>query len=208
MVRGSWPISGHPHPRSLIHGPRTRMSTDESWAWNQRSSTRSRRGFSLRAGSSTQSRRGFSRKAKTRTRTRRWFSQRAKTRNRRVLLSPHTTALHGTTLDRQPKTAMWHQRRWTWTGDFKCREVKTGFCRKRWTQTGSSGTLIGWKSGQTTFIPLWDRMEGAWLWTQYCFRQFQEIENRAYSISNIQKTEDNNLTVGNQKNKLRYYVQA
>ncbi len=56
-------------------------------------------------------------------------------------------------------------RRWTWTGDFKCREVKTGFCRKRWTQTGSSGTLIGWKSGQTTFIPLWDRMEGAWLWT-------------------------------------------
>ncbi len=21
------------------------------------------------------------------------------------------------------------QRRWTWTGDFKCREVKTGFCR-------------------------------------------------------------------------------
>ncbi len=37
-----------------------------------------------------------------------------------------------------------------WTGDFKCREVKTGFCRKRWTQTGSSGTLIGWKSGQTT----------------------------------------------------------
>ncbi len=57
------------------------------------------------------------------------------------------------------------QRRWTWTGDFKCREVKTGFCRKRLTQTGSSGTLIGWKSGQTTFIPLWDRMEGAWLWT-------------------------------------------
>jgi hypothetical protein len=56
-------------------------------------------------------------------------------------------------------------RRWTWTGDFKCREVKTGFCRKRWTKTGSSGTLIGWKSGQTTFIPLWDRMEGAWLWT-------------------------------------------
>jgi hypothetical protein len=32
-------------------------------------------------------------------------------------------------------------------------------------QTGSSGTLIGWKSGQTTFVPLWDRMEGEWLWT-------------------------------------------
>ena len=69
------------------------MSTDEPRASNQQSSTRSRRGFSLRAGSSTQSRRGFSRKAKTRTRTRRWFSQRAKTRNRRVLLSPRSTAL-------------------------------------------------------------------------------------------------------------------
>ncbi len=32
-------------------------------------------------------------------------------------------------------------------------------------QTGSSGTLIGWKSGQTTFDPLWDLMEGAWLRT-------------------------------------------
>ncbi len=56
-------------------------------------------------------------------------------------------------------------RRWTWTGDFKCREVKTGFCRNRLMQTGSSGTLIGWKSGQTTFVPLWDWMEGAWLRT-------------------------------------------
>ncbi len=26
-------------------------------------------------------------------------------------------------------------------------------------QTDSSETLIGWKSGQTTYIPLWDRME-------------------------------------------------
>ncbi len=32
-------------------------------------------------------------------------------------------------------------------------------------QTGSSGTLIGWKSGQTTFVPPWDWMEGAWLRT-------------------------------------------
>ncbi len=54
----------------------------------------------------------------------------------------------------------------TWTGYFKCREVKTGFYRNRSMQTGSSGTLIGWKSGQTTFVPPWDRMEGAWLRTQ------------------------------------------
>jgi len=59
-----------------------------------------------------------------------------------------------------------NQRRWTWTGDFKCRKVKTGFCQNRSMQTGSSGTLIGWKSGQTTFVPLWDWMEGAWLRTQ------------------------------------------
>jgi hypothetical protein len=26
--------------------------------------------------------------------------------------------------------------------------------------------FIGYKSGKTTFVPLWDRMEGAWLWTQ------------------------------------------
>ncbi len=28
-------------------------------------------------------------------------------------------------------------------------------------QTGSSGTLIGWKSGQTTNVPLWDRNGGS-----------------------------------------------
>jgi hypothetical protein len=28
----------------------------------------------------------------------------------------------------------------------------------------NSETLIGWKSGQTTFVPKCDRMEGAWLW--------------------------------------------
>jgi hypothetical protein len=33
-------------------------------------------------------------------------------------------------------------------------------------QTDSSGTLIGWISGQTSFVPLWERMEGAWLRTQ------------------------------------------
>ncbi len=59
-------------------------------------------------------------------------------------------------------------RRWTWTGDFKCREVKTGFYRNRSMQTGSSGTLIGWISGQTSFVPLWDWMEGAWLRTLFC----------------------------------------
>ncbi len=38
--------------------------------------------------------------------------------------------------------------------------------RRMQLQTGSSEILIGWKSGLTTFVRLWDRMEGAWLWTQ------------------------------------------
>jgi hypothetical protein len=33
-------------------------------------------------------------------------------------------------------------------------------------KTGSSETLVGWKSGKTTYVPLWNQMEGAWLWTQ------------------------------------------
>jgi hypothetical protein len=51
-------------------------------------------------------------------------------------------------------------------GRFQMQGGKTGFCRNRSMQTGSSGTLIGWKSGQTNYVPLWDRMEGSWLWTQ------------------------------------------
>jgi hypothetical protein len=31
-------------------------------------------------------------------------------------------------------------------------------------QAGSSETLIGRKSGKTTIVFLWVRMEGAWLW--------------------------------------------
>jgi hypothetical protein len=86
MVRGS----SHPSVDILVlvpysnHGTRTRMSTDKSRASNQRSSTRSRRGFCRRAGLSTRSRRGFCRIAKTRTRT------------RRVVLSPRSTALYST----------------------------------------------------------------------------------------------------------------
>ncbi len=74
------------------------MSTDESRASNQRSSTRPWRWFSLSAKTRTRNRQGFSRRAKTRTRTRRGFSRRAKTRtrNRRVLLSPRSTALSTT----------------------------------------------------------------------------------------------------------------
>ncbi len=76
------------------------MSTAKCRASNQQSSTRSRRGFSRRAGSITRYRRGFSRRAKTRTRNRRGFSRRAKTRtrNRQVLLSPRSTALPVTPL--------------------------------------------------------------------------------------------------------------
>ncbi len=54
-------------------------------------------------------------------------------------------------------------------------------------QTGSSETLIGWKSGQTTFVPLWDRMEGAWLRTQAKRQKnlvwFGEIERKLAKLS-------------------------
>ncbi len=65
MVRGSWPISGHPHPRSLLYGPRTRMLTDESRASDQRSSTRPWRWFSRRAGPRHRHRRAFSWRVET-----------------------------------------------------------------------------------------------------------------------------------------------
>jgi hypothetical protein len=52
-------------------------------------------------------------------------------------------------------------------------------------QTGSSGTLIGWKSGQTTFVPLWDRMEGAWLRTLSADRP---VENIWFGLSKVKTT--------------------
>ncbi len=53
-----------------------------------------------------------------------------------------------------------------WDMNGKCREVKTGFWRKRLMQTCSFETVIGWKSGKTTYVHLWDRMEGEWLRTR------------------------------------------
>jgi hypothetical protein len=44
--------------------------------------------------------------------------------------------------------------------------------KERKMQTGSSETLIGWKSGKTTYVPPWDRMEGAWLWILLMIRYF------------------------------------
>jgi hypothetical protein len=75
------------------------------------------------------------------------------------------------------------------------REVKTGFYRNKSMHTGSSGTLIGWKSGQTTFVPLWDRMEGAWLRTlqdlqsKACAKMFESLheylETTFYELSSL-----------------------
>jgi hypothetical protein len=49
-------------------------------------------------------------------------------------------------------------------------------------QTGSSETLIGWKFGETTYVPLWDRMEGAWLWTQS-----DSDENKRKKVHSVEK---------------------
>jgi hypothetical protein len=61
---------------------------------------------------------------------------------------------------------------------------------------GSSETFIGWYSGKTTFVPLWERIEGAWLWTlgslmeghNWFLNQFVEIPRRStvsLSASNL-----------------------
>jgi hypothetical protein len=61
--------------------------------------------------------------------------------------------------------------------------------RNRSMQTGSSGTLIGWKSGQTTYVPLWDRMKGAWQWTpfmSYCLRtKLSDSKNPLLTKNNL-----------------------
>jgi hypothetical protein len=44
-------------------------------------------------------------------------------------------------------------------------------------RTGLSKTLIGWKSGKTTYVPLWDRKERAWLWTQYMFMYREMVKS-------------------------------
>jgi len=56
-----------------------------------------------------------------------------------------------------------NQRRYNMKGRFQMQGCKTGFCRKMSMQIGSSVSLAE-KPGQTTYVPLWDRMEGAWLW--------------------------------------------
>ncbi len=50
-------------------------------------------------------------------------------------------------------------------------------------QAGSSGTLIGWKFGQTTYFPLWDRMEGSWLWTQHGLMQVSPVAKHILQAS-------------------------
>jgi hypothetical protein len=43
-------------------------------------------------------------------------------------------------------------------------------------QTGSSETLIGWKSGKTTYVPLWDGMEGAQLYGLYRVADVESVD--------------------------------
>jgi hypothetical protein len=50
-------------------------------------------------------------------------------------------------------------------------------------QSGSSETLIGWKYGKTIYVPLWDRMEGAWLWTQRFYLRYRMVVTLVKAIS-------------------------
>ncbi len=83
-------------------------------------------------------------------------------------LQPRKTGIKSHLLLQRRLTVL---RRHDMNGSSQMREVKTGFYLQRSMQIGSSETLIGWKLRITTFFPLWDRMEGAWLWTQ-CIKIF------------------------------------
>jgi hypothetical protein len=54
-------------------------------------------------------------------------------------------------------------------------------------QNGSSETLIGWswRSGKTNYVPLWDRMEGAWLMAMDSGPGVQSLKNKKSIIINI-----------------------
>jgi hypothetical protein len=58
------------------------------------------------------------------------------------------------------------QRRYDMNGTFQMQGGESLILPKLINATGFSETLIGLKSGKITYVPLWDRMEGAWLWTQ------------------------------------------
>ncbi len=53
----------------------------------------------------------------------------------------------------------------------------------------SSGTIIGWKSGQTTYFPPWDQMKGSWLWTldlricDWRIMNWKKIEKQRWYVS-------------------------
>ncbi len=84
-------------------------------------------------------------------------------------------------------------RRYDMNGRFQMQGGKTVFCRKRWMQSGSSGTLIGLEIWSNHFCPsIWDRMEGAWLWTQ-TLPPFGPIEghNWFFHISNQWESQKN-----------------
>jgi hypothetical protein len=56
-------------------------------------------------------------------------------------------------------------RRYDMNGRSQMQGGKNWILLKEINATGSSETLIDRKSGKTTYVLLWDRMEGAWLWT-------------------------------------------
>jgi hypothetical protein len=56
-------------------------------------------------------------------------------------------------------------------------------------QTGSSETLIGWKSGKTTYtyVPQWERMERALLWTLEQAKTFQKSSSHPDQVNTFKK---------------------
>jgi hypothetical protein len=55
--------------------------------------------------------------------------------------------------------------------------------------------IIGWKSGKTTDVPLWDLMEGAWLWTLYMENMYVVSQLWIYSKKDYLNTMKVTVTV-------------
>jgi len=96
-------------------------------------------------------------------------------------------------------------------GRFQIHGGKTGFCQNRLMQTGSTGALIGWESGQTTYFPLWAWMEETWLWTQFMLYRLWTLSVKrdpAHSRKKSASSKNQNYFMTDAANSIRIAIDA
>ncbi len=81
------------------------------------------------------------------------------------------------------------QRQYDMNGIFQMQGGKNWILPKKITANRFFWDSHCWKSGQTTFVPLWDLMEGAWLRTQEEFSRSKNLDrectNSKYDTSDL-----------------------